>query len=112
MKRITASLLLLSIFILAGSFTKKEKKQQAFTVTILNKYWTNFRLQVRVGNFTNPERNELKYNDNVKQGGSVPFSTTTPNSVFYRRDANPNNPDGVHFTNWTSVGYGTTIDNP
>lgn len=103
-------------FLLLASFTVKEPlhPSPASAVTITNKYWTSLRLQIRVGNYTDPMRNQLVCDKTLKKGESVSFSATSPNTVIYRRDSNPDNSDGVHFTNWTfsHCNSDCVIDNP
>lgn len=71
-------------------------------------------LQVRTGNNGNPESNPVFYDGNLAHG----YQLVVPYDVlcWYRRDANPSQPDGVHFTNWTSAGCfrgsPCTVDNP
>jgi hypothetical protein len=92
----------------------KMKMHHNATITIVNKYWASIHLQVRVGNYSDPLQNQLQYDGSLAQSDSKSFPVSAPNTVIYRRDANPNNPDGSHFTNWTFANCTSdcVIDNP
>ena len=113
-RKVVAVALFFSVPVMLFSFSEKSKKHSDYQVVFINKYWNNFHLQIRVGNNSNPENNAVYYNGNLAHG----YQLAVPYDVFcwYRRDANPNQPDGVHFTNWTSAGCfrntPCTIDNP
>jgi hypothetical protein len=79
------------------------------TVSITNTYWNSINLQVRTGNNPNPENNPIVYNNPLARGQTVPF--TFPVFLFYRRDANPDYPNGT-FTGWTQCFTNENIDNP
>jgi|SRR6185437_11042553 len=106
---------LFSVPVLFFSFkTESHKKHSNYTVTFINKYWANMHLQVRVGNNSQPENNPLFYDKNLPRNTPLPIGYDV--LCWYRRDANPDRPDGVHFTNWTSTGCfrgsPCTVDNP
>ncbi|HVX00388.1 MAG TPA: hypothetical protein VHA52_08145 [Candidatus Babeliaceae bacterium] len=85
------------------------RKTSASTVTITNKFWNSMHLQVREGNQSNPEANPMVFDGILPRDQS--FSRQFPVLLFYRRDANPDHPDG-RFTNWTECFTSENIDNP
>ena len=87
----------------------KSKKSSSGTVTITNKYWNNMHLQVRIGNNSVPENNNLVFDGNLPRGQSRTFNFDV--LMWYRRDANPDNPNG-NFSSWTQCFSSHNIDNP
>lgn len=98
-----------SAFDLKGSIKKADYK-----VTIINKYWNSLHLQVRAGNNSIPENNVLVRDVVLKKGESI--SVDYDVLCYYRRDADPDRPDGKNFTTWTAAGCSRnqpcTVDNP
>jgi hypothetical protein len=106
--------LAISITLLSFKSDSPSTRRADYNVTIVNKYWASMRLQVRVGNQPVAENNTLVKDIILKRNESV----TVPYDVicYYRRDANPDNPDAVTFTTWTGAGCFRNktciIDNP
>jgi hypothetical protein len=92
--------------ILIGMNKRSEKMS---TVTITNKYWNRLTLQVREGNSSSIESNPEIFNRTLSRGETVSFNFNS--MLFYRRDANPDSPNG-QFTGWTQCFSSQNIDNP
>ncbi|HEY4327752.1 MAG TPA: hypothetical protein VGN20_27470 [Mucilaginibacter sp.] len=107
---LTSATLLISFEEIAKS------KLSNYSVIIANTYWPNkMHLQVRVGNSSDPDKCNLVWDGYLAkdtQTGPIGYDVF----CYYRRDANPNAPDNVHFTNWTRTGcFSNTpcrVDNP
>lgn len=98
----------------SGFINKKESPCANYRITIINKYWNSMHLQVKAGNQSVPDSNPIARDVILKKGESVTVDYDV--LCYYRRDANPDNPDNVHFTNWTSAGCfrnnPCVVDNP
>src|SRR5690349_9838814 len=82
---------------ISGFNTDSRKSELApYNVTITNKNWNRMHLQVRVGNQNVPENNTLVQDVILKRGESVTVGYEV--LCYYRRDADPDRPDNVHFT--------------
>ena len=109
------TLLLGSVFTVTA-FKAGQNKQKAspYNVTFINKYWKSMHLQVRVGNQSVPENNQLVFDGPLNNDQRLPVGYDV--SCYYRRDADPDHPDNVHFTQWTSTGcfrnQSCVVDNP
>lgn len=107
----------LLILTLTGLYSFKKNSinspQAAYRVTFINKYWNNLHLQVRVGNQSNPESNQLVQDVTLGRNQSVTVDYDV--LCYYRRDSNPDEPNGS-FTTWTSTGcfsnQSCVVDNP
>lgn len=80
-------------------------------VSIHNTHWQKVRVQVRMAaNFQ-----KIVFDEYLFQGQSKAF-TTNSGDILYRRDLDPNHPDGVHFTRWAPANCGDSsacmINNP
>ena len=78
-------------------------------VKITNKYWNSIHLQVRVGNKEPAEQNPLVFDSQLGRDQERDFQFD--NLLFYRRDANPDAPDG-RFTDWVECFTDLDVDNP
>lgn len=111
---LASALLVGSSLTLLSLTTRHSKPESTYQVTFVNRYWNNLHLQVRVGNNSAPERNNVAYDGNLSRGQSVTVSYDV--LCWYRRDANPDQHDNIHFTNWTSTGCFSgspcAVDNP
>ncbi len=107
-------LFLFTIAFFSFKMKTKETKKADYNVTIINKYWNSLHLQVRVGNQSVPENNSLVKDVILKKNESV--SVDYDVLCYYRRDADPDHPDGVNFTTWTGAGCfrdkPCVVDNP
>jgi hypothetical protein len=81
-------------------------------VSIRNTRWQKVRIQVRAKN--NPGR--PIFDEYLNNGQSKAFTINNGENIFYRRDLDPDHPDGIHFTKWTFANCGDssacTINNP
>lgn len=60
--------------------------------------WPQTHLQVRKGNYAVPEQNALVYDGTLTSANPVTIDADGE-SLYYRRDNDPGNPDGT-FTGW------------
>lgn len=85
-------------------------------VSIRNSQWEKVHIQVRKGFSDDPSRDQLIFDQFLDKGQSRSFTVDNGDDIVYRRDLDPNHPDGKHFTKWTYANYdGATIcsvDNP
>jgi hypothetical protein len=79
------------------------------TVTITNTQWARLTLQVRVGDQNVAENNPIDYEGVLNRGDN--YTKTFPVFLFYRRDNNPDAPDGT-YSAWTLCFADQNIDNP
>lgn len=99
---------------LFGVLTKKFSGLSS-NITLTNKYWEKIHVQVRSGYEPDPAKNKLIVDRYLSKGESVTFSESGPENVNYRRDVDPDNADGKHFTEWTYANCPDSnciIDNP
>ena len=79
-------------------------------VSIRNSQWEKVHIQVRKGFSDDPSRDQLIFDQFLDKGQSRSFSVDNGDDVVYRRDLNPNHPDGKHFTEWSYANnVGSTI---
>jgi len=71
------------------------------TVSIKNTRWQKVHVQVRKGYNPDPNHDRLIFDQYLTMGQSRTFSVDNGDDILYRRDVDPNNADGKHFTNWT-----------
>lgn len=112
--RVLVIALMCSLPTLFFSFKGKTTEKKAnYQVTFINKYWAKMHLQIRVGNSPTPENNQSVYDGILSKDASTSVGYDV--LCWYRRDANPDNPNG-QFTAWTSTGCyrgsPCTVDNP
>jgi hypothetical protein len=79
------------------------------TVSISNANFNNLHLQVRIGERSDAESNPLVFDSNLPRYALESFEFES--MLFYRRDSNPDNPDG-NFTMWTQCFTSEAISNP
>lgn len=81
-------------------------------VSIRNTRWQKVHIQVRTD--TSPDA--PIFDEYLNRGQSRAFTMNEGDNIIYRRDLDPNHPDGVHFTKWTYANCGDssacTINNP
>ncbi|MBS1528686.1 MAG: hypothetical protein JSU01_00140 [Bacteroidetes bacterium] len=81
-------------------------------VSIRNTRWEKVHIQVRTADNTQ----KLVFDEYLYKGQSKAFTMSSGNKIIYRRDLDPDLPDGVHFTGWTAANCGDssvcTINNP
>src|ERR1700761_4305541 len=75
-------------------------------VSIKNNRWQVVRVQVRKGFNPDPLKDKLIFDQLLVQGQSRTFTVDNGDDILYRRDQDPNHPDGVHFTRWTYADCG------
>ncbi|HVV54757.1 MAG TPA: hypothetical protein VHC47_05515 [Mucilaginibacter sp.] len=84
-------------------------------VYISNTRWHKVRVQVRKGFNPDPLHDKLIFDQYLMMGQSRTFTVDNGDDILYRRDENPDHPDGIHFTKWVYVdcdGSSTcTLDN-
>jgi hypothetical protein len=78
-------------------------------VKIINGYWDRIELQVRIGNQEPADANPVAFDDYLDRNNEQEFEFDV--FLFYRRDANPDNPNG-DYSAWTQCFADETIDNP
>jgi len=79
-------------------------------VSIRNSQWEKVHIQVRKGFSDDPSRDQLIFDQFLDKGQSRSFSVDNGDDIVYRRDLNPNHPDGKHFTEWSYANNdGSTI---
>lgn len=85
------------------------------TVSIKNTHWQKVHVQVRKGYSSDPNSNKLIFDQYLTMGQSRAF-TIDGDDLLYRRDKDPDHPDGIHFTKWEYANcdnsFSCTIDNP
>lgn len=81
-------------------------------VSIHNTHWQKVHVQVRMAG--NSQR--IVFDEYLFQGQSKAFTMSSGDNILYRRDLDPNHPDGVHFTGWSPANCGDSsacaINNP
>lgn len=81
-------------------------------ISIRNTRWQKVHIQVWTAN--NPGK--PIFDEYLDKGQSRAFTITNEDNIIYRRDMDPNHPDGIHFTNWMYANCGDssacTINNP
>ncbi|HVW16144.1 MAG TPA: hypothetical protein VHB54_20100 [Mucilaginibacter sp.] len=86
------------------------------SVSIRNMRWHKVHVQVRKGFDPDPAHNKLVFDQYLVLGQSRTFTIDNGDDILYRRDANPNHPDGIHFTAWAYAdcagSSGCSVDNP
>ena len=70
------------------------------TVSIKNSRWQKVHLQVRKGYNPDPANDEVIFDQYLTIGESRVFTAGNGDDILYRRDLDPNHPDGKHFTDW------------
>ena len=80
------------------------------TVTITNTQWNQLNVQVRTGNNPIAENNTTVAHDGPMTPFQ-PYSFTFDVLLFYRRDKNPDAPDGT-YSKWITCFSDDTITNP
>jgi hypothetical protein len=78
-------------------------------VKIINSYWDRIELQVRIGDQEPAEANPEAFDEYLNRNDEQDFDFEV--FLFYRREANPDNPDG-NYSAWTQCFVDQTIDNP
>ncbi|HWD89605.1 MAG TPA: hypothetical protein VG367_15845 [Mucilaginibacter sp.] len=71
-------------------------------VSIHNARWQKVHVQVRIDD----NSRKLVFDEYLYKGQSKAFTKSEGNDIVYRRDLDPDRPDGVHFTNWTPANCG------
>ncbi len=86
------------------------------TVSIKNTRWQKVHLQVCKGYNPDPSNNRVIFDQYLTIGQSRAFTVDNGDDILYRRDIDPNHPDGVHFTNWAYANSdnssGNSVNNP
>jgi hypothetical protein len=81
-------------------------------LSVRNTRWQKVHIQVRAENGPG----KPIFDEYLDKGQSRAFTITNEDNIIYRRDLDPNHPDGTHFTNWVYVNCGDssacTINNP
>ena len=81
-------------------------------VSIRNTRWQKVHIQVRTG--SDPAKPII--DEYLDKGQSRAFTINNEADIIYRRDLDPNHPDGVHFTKWAYANCGDSaaciINNP
>lgn len=73
------------------------------TVSISNSRWQKVHIQVKKTSATIPESAGIIFDQYLVKGQSRSFTVNNSDNILYRRDLDPDHPDGVHFTDWTSA---------
>ncbi len=85
-------------------------------VSIRNSQWEKVHVQVRKGFSDDPGRDQLIFDQFLEKGQSRSFTVDNGDDVVFRRDLNPDHPDGKHFTRWAYANDGgsgiCSVDNP
>jgi hypothetical protein len=86
------------------------------TVSIKNTHWKKVHIQIHKGYHTGPDNNKLIFDQYLIMGQSRTFTVNDGDDILYRRDKDPDHPDGKSFTNWAYANcddsFGCTVDNP
>ena len=81
-------------------------------VSIRNTRWRKVHIQVRADEHPGTPI----FDEYLEKGQSRAFTMNDGENVIYRRDLDPDHPDGVHFTKWAYANCGDsaacTINNP
>jgi hypothetical protein len=95
--------LIMTITILATLYLVIHRNYIQFNsiVSIKNTRWQKVRVQVRKGYNPDPYHDKLIFDQYLTMGQSRTFTVDNGDDILYRRDSNPRQPDGVHFTSWT-----------
>lgn len=111
------TVLLVIICILVSVFAiRKNFMQFNSIVSIRNSQWKTVHIQVRKGYSDDPGHDNLIFDQFLDKGQSRSFTVDNGDDVVYRRDLDPDHPDGKHFTKWAYANNGgssiCSIDNP
>ncbi|MBS1525115.1 MAG: hypothetical protein JST19_05665 [Bacteroidetes bacterium] len=86
------------------------------SISIRNMRWHRVHVQVRKGFNPDPGHNKLVFDQYLALGQSRTFTIDDGDDIMYRRDVDPDHPDGVHFTNWAYAdcagSSACSVDNP
>jgi hypothetical protein len=81
-------------------------------VFIRNMRWQKVRIQIR----TDDDPAKPVFDEYLNKGQSRAFTMHDGDNIIFRRDLDPNHPDGVHFTEWRRANCGDsaacTINDP
>lgn len=81
-------------------------------VSIYNTRWQKVHVQVQ----TADNSPKMLFDEYLYKGQSKAFTMSGDGGIVYRRDLDPDRPDGIHFTGWTPAKCGDssacTINNP
>ena len=116
MKKYIAIMLVIAAVIALIFILHKNYIHLNSTVSIRNTRWQKVHIQVRKGYKPNPLNDKLIFDQSLTMGQSRTFTIDNNDEIVYRRDMDPNHPDGVHFTSWTYANCDDssvcTVDNP
>ena len=105
MKRYFATVLIITGATLFIFLLRKNLQHFNSFVSISNMRWQKVHVQVRKGR-SDPFHDKLIFDEYLIKGQSRTFTVDDGNDIEYRHDIDPNDADGVHFTNWTFAGAG------
>lgn len=116
MKKYLTTLLVISCMVASMFAIRKNFMQSNSIISIRNSQWMKVHIQVRKGYSDNPNHDHLIFDQFLDKGQSRAFTVANGDDIVYRRDLDPNHPDGRHFTKWTYANYDNSsicsIDNP
>lgn len=72
-------------------------------VSIKNTQWQKVHVQVRKRSSNDAVSGKLIFDRSLTIGQSRTFTVENGDDILFRRDDDPNNADGIHFTNWTNA---------
>lgn len=104
----------MAIALAATLFYLVKKKYTGYNslVSIRNSRWQKVHIQVR----TDDKPGKPIFDEYLNKGQSRAFTMNDGDNIIFRRDLDPNHPDGVHFTKWMYANCGDstacTINNP
>ena len=116
MKKYFIALLSLAVVVALLLILRSYYMRYNSVVSIKNTKWERVHVQVREDNGSGSAGNKLIFDQYLVKGQSRSFSVNKGNNIAYRRDLDPNHPDGLHFTAWAHANwedsYTCTVDNP
>ena len=116
MKKYLIATTILTIMVTLFLVIHRNVIQYNSIVSIKNTHWKKVHVQVRKGYNPDPSHDKLIFDQYISMGQSRTFTVDNGDDILYRRDSDPNRPDGIHFTSWTYANCDDTstctVDNP
>lgn len=116
MKKYFTALLVIICIVVSIFAVRKNFMQFNSIVSIRNSQWEKVHIQVRKGYSDDPVNDHLIFDQFLDKGQSRSFTVDNGDDIVYRRDLDPDHPDGKHFTKWTYANYDgssiCSVDNP
>ena len=116
MKKYSAMVFLVAMVVSVIFIVRRNYMQFNSIVSVSNSRWANVHIQICKAGNGDPATDKLIFDQSLSKGQSRTFTINNGDDIVYRRDLDPNHPDGKHFTNWTYANYDgssvCSIDDP